>query len=186
MGGYHYLMSSLPALSLDAPPPCTPEEFRFRCQGALSAEDQRELALLLEGRAGEGASRFCRDWAAADAQIRNSAAKVRGSRLGVDPKPFLRSHEGYRVWLDRAVGEALGKPNPLARERGLDEARWAVAEDLGKADPTGLAGVLAWAVQLTLAARWAGRNDAEGKARLERLVQDLEDRAAKSGATDFK
>lgn len=186
MGGYDYLTSSLPALSLDAPPPCSPDEFRFRCQGVLSEEDLRELGLLLAGRADEGCSGFCRGWAAADAQIRNSAAKVRGTKLGVDAKPFLRSHEGYSVWLDRAVAEALAKANPLACERGLDEARWAAAEDLGKEDPTGLSGVLAWAVQLTLAEKWSGRKDAVGRERLEGLVQELEERAAKSGATDFK
>jgi hypothetical protein len=58
MGGYQYLVSSLPALSLEAPPPFAPAEFRFKCQGVLSEADLAELDLLLAGRAAEGARRF--------------------------------------------------------------------------------------------------------------------------------
>ena len=39
MGGYNYLVSSLPALSLAAPPPFSPADFRFHCQGVLSKGD---------------------------------------------------------------------------------------------------------------------------------------------------
>ena len=43
MGFYQYLVSSLPALSLDAPPPFSPDEFRFKCQGVLAKADLAEL-----------------------------------------------------------------------------------------------------------------------------------------------
>ena len=186
MGLYHYLVSSLPALSLGAPPPFSPEEFRFQCQGVLSDGDLAELDLLLAGRAGEGRSAFARAWAGADAQIRNTAAKARGAKLGVEAKPFLKSHAGYAVWLDKDVGDALAKANPLAREMGLDAARWRFVEDLALADASGLPAVLAFAVQLTLAARWAAMKEEAGRERLERLVAQLEEHAAQSGAASFK
>lgn len=186
MGLYHYLTSSLPALSLEAPPPLSPDEFRFKCQGVLNRGDLAELDLVLAGRAAEGRSAFARAWAGGDAQIRNTAAKMRGAKLGVEAKPFLKSHPGYAVWLDKEVSDALAKASPLARETGLDRTRWKFAEDLARADATGLPAVLAFAVKLALAARWAAMKEEAGRARLEQLVSQLEENAAQSGAASFK
>ena len=186
MGRYHYLTSSLPALSLEAPPPFTPDEFRFKCQGVLGKGDLAELDLVLAGRAAEGRSAFARAWAGADAQIRNTAAKARGAKLGVEAKPFLKSHPGYAVWLDKEVSDALAKASPLARETGLDLARWKFVEDLARADASGLPAVLAFAIKLMLATRWAAMKEEAGRERLEQLVSQLEENAAQSGAASFK
>ena len=186
MGLYHYLTSSLPALSLEAPPPFSPDEFRFKCQGVLNRSDLAELDLVLAGRAAEGRSAFARAWAGGDAQIRNTAAKMRGTKLGVEAKPFLKSHPGYAVWLDKEVSDALAKASPLAREMGLDRTRWTFVGELARADATGLPAVLAFAVKLTLAARWAAMKEEAGRERLEQLVSQLEENAAQSGAASFK
>ena len=186
MGDYTYLVASLPALSLDQPPPFSPQEFLFQCQGVLSAGDLAELDALLAGRAEEGASAFSRAWAAGDAQIRNTAAKMRAGRLGVEAKGFLRAHPGYAVWLDKEVADALAKPSPLAREMGMDAARWKLAEELAGGAAFGFAAVLAFAVKLMLVARWATLSEEAGRGRLEELVSQLEENAASSGAADFK
>ena len=186
MGFYQYLVSSLPALALDAPPPFSTDEFRFKCQGVLSKGDLAELDLLLAGQSAEGRTAFSKAWAGGDAQIRNTAAKARGAKLGVEAKPFLKSHPGYAVWLDKEVNDALAKANPLVREMGLDGARWKFVEDLARADAFGLPAVLAFAVKLMLAARWAAMKEDAGRARLETLVSQLEENAAQSGAASFK
>ena len=186
MGGYNYLVSSLPALSLEVSPPFSPAEFRFRCQGVLSDGDLAELDLLLAGRAAEGRTEFSRTWAGGDAQIRNTAAKARGAKLGVEAKPFLRSHPGYAVWLDKEVSDALSKANPLVREMGMDGARWKLVEELALADAYGLPAVLAFAVKLMLVTRWSGMKEEAGREQLEKLVSQLEENAAQSGASGFK
>ena len=186
MGFYQYLVSSLPALSLETPPPFAPAEFRFKCQGVLSKADLAELDLLLAGKSAEGRTPFSRAWAGGDAQIRNTAAKARGAKLGVEAKPFLKSHPGYAVWLDKEVSDALAKASPLARELGLDLARWKLVEDLARQDASGLPAVLAFAVKLMLVARWAAMKEDVGRERLEKLVSELEEHAASSGAADFK
>ena len=186
MGFYQYLVSSLPALSLEAPPPFAPAEFRFKCQGVLSKADLAELDLLLAGKSAEGRAPFSRAWAGGDAQIRNTAAKARGAKLGVEAKPFLKSHPGYAVWLDKEVTDALAKASPLAREMGLDLARWKFVEDLARADASGLPAVLAFAVKLMLATRWSAMKEEAGRERLEQLVSQLEENAAQSGAASFK
>jgi hypothetical protein len=186
MGVYPYLVSSLPTLALTSPLPFSPDEFRFHCQGVLSQTDLAELDLLLAGRSAEGRTVFSRTWAGGDAQIRNTAAKARGAKLGVEAKPFLHSHPGYAVWLDKEVSEALAKASPLDREMGLDGARWKFVEDLARADASGLPAVLAFAVKLMLVARWAAMKEEAGRERLEQLVSQLEEHAASSGAADFK
>ena len=186
MGFYQYLVSSLPALSLEAPPPFSTDEFRFKCQGVLSKGDLAELDLLLAGQSAEGRTAFSKAWAGGDAQIRNTAAKARGAKLGVEAKPFLKSHSGYAVWLDKEVTDALAKASPLAREMGLDLARWKFVEDLARADASGLPAVLAFAVKLMLATRWSAMKEEAGRERLEQLVSQLEENAAQSGAASFK
>ena len=186
MGFYQYLVSSLPALSLEAPPPFAPADFRFKCQGVLSQADLAELDLLLAGKSAEGHAAFSKAWAGGDAQIRNTAAKARGAKLGVEAKPFLKSHSGYAVWLDKEVTDALAKASPLAREMGLDLARWKFVEDLARADASGLPAVLAFAVKLMLATRWSAMKEEAGRERLEQLVSQLEENAAQSGAASFK
>ena len=186
MGFYQYLVSSLPALSLEAPPPFSPDEFRFKCQGVLSKGDLAELDLLLAGQSAEGSTAFSKAWAGGDAQIRNTAAKARGAKLGVEAKPFLKSHPGYAVWLDKEVTDALAKASPLAREMGLDLARWKFVEDLARTDASGLPAVLAFAVKLMLATRWSAMKEEAGRERLEQLVSQLEENAAQSGTASFK
>ena len=186
MSEYVYLMASLPALTLGGPVPCTPKEFLFRCQGVLSQEDLGEVAAVLEGRAAEGRSVAAREWAAVEAQVRNAAAKARGAKLGVEAKPFLKAHQGYRVWLDKEVTDALAKPNPLQCEMGLDAVRWKAADDLAGQDPRGLGAVVAFAAKLTLCSRWAEMSETAGRERLDALVEELEKNASESGAVSFK
>lgn len=186
MRDYPYLVSSLPALALGSPAPFSPQDFLFHCQGALAAEDLAEIAAVLEGRAADGHSAAAQEWAAVEAQVRNAAAKVRGTRLGVEAKPFLKPHRGYRVWLDKEVADALAKPNPLQAEMALDAVRWKAADDIAQQDARGLGAVVAFAAKLTLVARWAQMDDAAGRAKLDGLVEDLEKGAADSGAVSFK
>ena len=185
MGNYRYLTASLPSFPAEGPAPFPPEEFLFRCQGVLDAADLSDLAAVLGGRPEEGRSAFCAAWAAVEAQIRNAVAKSRGAKLGVEAKPFLKSHKGYRVWIDKEVSDALAKPNPLACEIALDEVRRQAAEDLARECGGGLADVLAFAVRLRLADRWGAMTEAAGRAKLDALVDDLEKGAVASGATDF-
>lgn len=185
MGGYQYLVASLPAISLSVAPPYTPEQFRFSCQGVLSDGDLAELDLILAGQAESGSSEFSQAWAAADAQIRNTVARDRAAKLGVDVRSFLHEHSGYRVWLDKEVADAMAKPNPLDREMALDMVRWHFCEDMALTDDTGMPAVLGFAVRLMLANRWAGMDAEAGRNRLEDLVTKLEENATQSGAVSF-
>jgi hypothetical protein len=73
--------------------------------------------------------------------------------------------------VEKAVTDAFAKPNPLERELTLDRCRWQLADDLALRAAFGLSAVLAYAVKLQIAARWAGLKDEPGRQRVEELVR---------------
>ena len=171
---YYYLVASLPTMVLGENPPVTPEAFRFSCTGVLKEDDLWDLDAVLAGRPDQGSSEFARDWFSAEAQLRNAAVRLRGTRLGVEARGYLKDHPGFSVAVEKAVADAFAKGNPLEREFALDRARWQVLDELTLRDTFGLPAVLAFAVKLQLASRWAQMKDDEGQKRVEELVGKME------------
>ncbi len=169
---YHYLVASLPQLFFGHPPPVSCRDFLACCDGVLSRGHLALLAAFLEGRLATG-SAFADAWSAREIQLRNAVARFRATRLGVDAGSFQQDHSGYDVRLVQGVAAALTKPTPLEREQGLDQERWRLAEELALADPFGLGTVLAFAVKLRIAERWAALTDAAGRNKIEELMQSL-------------
>jgi len=169
---YHYLVASLPMLFFGDPPPFSSRDFLARCTGVLASGDLAVLAAIMAGRPVTG-SAFADAWSARETQLRNAVARSRATRLGLDPRGFQRDHPGYDAMVAQAVTDALAQPTPLGREQDLDRARWRLAEELALADPFGLGTVLAFAVELRIAERWAGLTDAAGQRRFDELLQAM-------------
>ncbi len=166
---YHYLVASLPMLSLDAPPPFSSRDFLSHCHGVLKTSDLAVLEAIVSGSMVIG-NAVAATWSARETQTRNLIAQFRAARLGVDPRPFLRDHSGYDVALAQAVTDALAAATPVEREQALDRCRWSIAEELSRAAPFGFAAILAFAIKLRIAERWARRTEAAGERRVEALL----------------
>lgn len=169
---YHYLVASLPTLSFGAPNPFSSREFFTRCAGVLATADLAILEAVQQGQAASG-SRFAEAWTARETQLRNAVARSRGTRLGIDSRSFQREHAGYDVALAQAVTDALAQHTPLEREQALDRCRWRLADELALDDPFGLGVVLAFAVKLRIAERWAGLTEAAGQRKLDEMIQTI-------------
>lgn len=167
----YYLVASLPTLVLGEPPPFTAEAFVARSANLLSAAELKELALVLQGREAEGVSEFSREWVRVDTQLRNAIARVRAARLGADAHPHLRAQEGFDTYIEKAVTDAFTKPHALERELALDRIRWQRLDERVVRDPFGFSAVLAFAVRLRLAARWAAMKDETGRAEMRRVAE---------------
>lgn len=163
---YHYLVASLPMLFFGDPNPFSSREFRSRCVGVLKTEHLAILEAVLLGQSVAGDT-FAAAWTARETQLRNAVARFRAARLGVDSQAFQRDHAGFDVGLAQSVTDALAQPSPLEREQALDRSRWHVAEELALNDPFGLGAVLAFAVKLRIAERWAGLTEAAGQLTVE-------------------
>jgi len=167
---YYFLAASLPRLALGEPPPISPAEFRDLCARHLAPLDRAALAQLLEDGPGPVRHPFVREWREADRLLRNATARQRAARRKTDPAPFLREPDAFDVRTERDVHEAFAVPDPLARERKLDAVRWRRADELAQWDPFSSRAVLAYALRLALAARWAGLDADAGRERASRVV----------------
>lgn len=160
---YTYLVASLPTLSLDTLPPIQFETFLRWCDGVLEQRDHWELQHLLEGNAGACVSRFAALWFGFETPFRRSIARVRAGRLGLNPKTAAPDGEEGDPRVRQGVLDAFAKSNPREREWIIDNVRWDVLEELRRAEPFGLSEVLAFALQLQLAHRWAGFSVEKGR-----------------------
>lgn len=153
---------------MEQPPPFDVDAFRLSCEPHLTADQFEQLCCVLDGTpcaTGQGAR-----WWAREVQIRNALARHRASAWNADASAYERSFSGFDVSLDRAVNAALNKENPLESERALDEARWAMLEEMAQEDAFGFCAVLAYAGKLRLAARWAKMDREQGESRVSDLI----------------
>lgn len=180
---YYYLAAGLPLLTLGDPPPLSSADFLFRCQGALSDEDHKELRLILDDRAREGVSDFARDWLSSETQICNTIAMARATRAGVEVRPYLHSYAAADIAAQYAASDAMSRSQPLEREFALDRCRWNVLEELASRDPYGLDAILAFGAKLQLAERWAALSEDAGRETVETFIRNQIDRKFESEET---
>jgi hypothetical protein len=169
MKKYWYLVASLPVLRLGEKPSMDAAGFRAACAGFLSDEDNSAVDALLENReppAGAASSLWN-----SEIQLRDAVVRIRAKNRGTDASRFLRTHEGFSVAIEKMVADAFTRPNPLEQEMELDRARWVLADELALTDPFGFPGVLAFAVKVRLADRWAGLDEAAGQSKVEDLIE---------------
>jgi hypothetical protein len=166
----YYLIASLPTLSLDQPPQITAEAFLEACRAQLGGGDADAAEELMAGR--ESNHPFAKAWRTKDTLLRNAIAKARARVNGTDATQWLRPTEGggEDTQTERLVEDAFQQPDPLRQERALDKARWAMLEELQGLNPMDVNIVLAYAVKLSLALRWAKLDAGRGREVFEKLV----------------
>jgi len=163
-----YLVSSLPVLRLGEKPPMSVEAFRSACAGHLSDDEMLAVEAVLETReppVGEASG-----WWNSEVQLRDAVVRVRAKNRSTDAASFLKPYEGFSVAIEKRVTDAFARPNPLEQELALDEARWVLADELALAEPFGFPGVLAFAIKVRMAERWAELDETIGQEKVEEFV----------------
>lgn len=166
---YQYVIASLPMLFFGDPPPVRSAEWRRQMQGVLTDADLVCVDAFREGQPITG-SPFADQWQAKETQLCNAIARARAARLGVEVHSRLQEHAGYDMSIEDAVTDAFTKQNPLECEKEIDRCRWHIAEELAWPEPFGLATILAFAIKLRIAERWAGLRDDAGQQAVEQFV----------------
>ena len=158
---HYYLIASLPLLSLDQPPQITAERFLDLCRTWLSGASAGAAEALMTGTPSEHP--FVKAWRGKDTLLRNAVAKARARAAGTDPGSWLRPVQEDDTQIAHLVEEAFQQPDPLRIERALDRVRWTVAEEMLGLDLMDVNAVLAYAVKLSLALRWADLDTGRGR-----------------------
>ncbi len=176
MSMHYYLLASLPELTLGQPPPLSPARFLSLCEGQLAPGEMDDVRLAL-GSFGaqpppEEPHPYLAAWMRIMKQLRNALACARASKRGPDAKTRAMEHRGYSGYMHNAITHALESSNPMETELELDRTRWRVAEALLEGDPFDFARVLAYAVKLRLAWRWAHMDEQAARERIAVLVKD--------------
>ncbi|MDK2858368.1 MAG: hypothetical protein PWQ29_936 [Verrucomicrobiota bacterium] len=171
MKKYWYLVASLPYLHLGEKPSMDAAGFLAACAGHLSDDEMSVVKAVLENREPPpGAASLL--WNS-EVQLRDAVVRVRAKNRSIDAARFLRPYEGFSATLEKMVADAFTRPNPLEQEMEIDRARWALADELALSDPFGFPAVLAFAVKVRLADRWAGMDDKAAQQKVEELIEEV-------------
>ena len=142
-----YIVSSLPALSFDAPAPLSWERF----------------VAASEGRAAEPT----REWKDLETQLRNAVAEARGGAK------FKRPADGCSVYWKNRVLACFQERDPLRRETLLDRTWWdAAGEMTDVAAPLGRGALLTYAIRLKIALKRSKISTDAGNAAFDRLTAE--------------
>ncbi len=167
---YYYLVSSLPLLRLEEPPPFSSSEFLDACGNQLSAARLAELAqitLLPRALPCCEVERLWNEW---ETGLRNCLVRHRAAVLGLDPERQLRPTSEVWVQLDRQVEEAMSARDPGQRELALDRLRWQHLSDLEPGHSFDFEILVIYRLKLLLVEKRAARSIEGGTRNLEALL----------------
>ena len=175
---YVYLVASLPTLALTAAPRISSDSLLASSAGVLRPDHWEDLRAIVEDRPQDVRGSELRPYRDADTQLRDALARIRAARAGAAYDPGAHAYGGYDVRCVDAAERALELDDPLERELLLDGLRWTLLGELALSPPFGFQAVLAYALKLRLAEKWAAMDEAEGL----RIAAGLADRTLE-GAT---
>lgn len=168
MKDHWYLVSSLPYLRFGEKPSMGAEAFRAACMGWLEEDELSSVDSILDNR--EPSTAAARAWWNSEIQLRDAIVRVRAKNLGTDASRFLKPYEGFSATIEKWVDDAFVRADPMEREMEIDRARWMLADERAVNAPFGFAAILAFAVKVRIAERWASMDDEVGMARVEEFI----------------
>ena len=169
------LLASLPMLKREEIPVLSMEDLLSSAEAFLSAK-KAELFKALSLSAQDGTVFPARSLAAKyvkwEVAFRNSIAKQRAARLGVDPAPYLRDF-AYDTEAERFVREAFAAENPLEREKLLDFGRWTKLEELELGHRFDFDVLCAYKLKLEILLKWKARSAEQAAGNLDLAAAEM-------------
>ena len=187
MNNYEYIVSSLPAISL---------EWKFGegtsfdtyvgwIKSQLSGSDIKVVDRLLDGFKDENltkefyeaamkdSDRFLKEYFTFDLNVRNGKARFLN-------KAFERPLDQDTILLDTGefaegprLEEALNAPDLLSRERGLDSLMWDKINEITTFNYFDLDAILGFIARLRIIGRWFALDEKTGREMFIRLVDEV-------------
>jgi len=172
---YYFFAASLPRLSLAEGLPFDVEDFVELCDENLSPKDAEVVRALINGvddQTSNVENSFLKQWNDSEIELRNTIVKHRATLRKCDPEKFLKEQDGSDYAVVKAVNDAYSKPNPLEREKSLDNFRWEQLDNFGGTDFFDSKSIFAYALQLKIVERWSKLDTEEGSERVQKIVSE--------------
>ena len=187
MNNYEYIISSLPAISLDWKfgEGASYDTYIGWIKSQLSESDRKIVDRLLDGFKDENltkefyeaavkdGNRFIREYFTFDLNVRNGKARFLN-------KAFDRPLDQDTVRLDtgefpeaQRLDEALNAPDLISREKGLDSLTWNKILEINTFDYFNLEAVLGFIARLRIIGRWFSLDEKTGREMFIRLVDEV-------------
>lgn len=187
MNNYEYIISSLPAISLDWKfgEGASFETYVDWIKSQLSEADIKVVDRLLDGYKDENltrefyeaelkdSNRFLKEYYTFDLNVRNGKARFLN-------KAFERPLDQDTIKLETGefaesprLEEALNAPDLLSRERGLDSLMWDKILEINTFDYFDLEGILGFIARLHIIGRWFALDEKTGREMFIRLVNEV-------------
>ncbi len=181
---YYFFAASLPRLSFSEGLPFDVEDFVELCEENLSPKDAEVVRALISGVESDTSNinnSFLKQWNDSETELRNTIVKHRANVRKCDPDQFLREQDDSDYSVVKAVNDAYSKPNPLEREKTLDNFRWEQLDHFGGTDFFDSNAIFAYALQLKILERWSKLDTEEGSERVQKIVSEakVDDSTAK-------
>lgn len=187
MNNYEYIISSLPAISLDWKfgEGASFETYADWIKSQLSEADIKVVDRLLDGYKDENltrefyeaalkdSNRFLKEYYTFDLNVRNGKARFLN-------KAFERPLDQDTIKLETGefaesprLEEALNAPDLLSRERGLDSLMWDKILEITTFDYFDLEAILGFIARLHIIGRWFALDEKTGREMFIRLVNEV-------------
>lgn len=187
MNNYEYIISSLPAITLDWKfgEGASLDTYVGWIKSQLGESDLKVVDRLLDGFKGENltkefyetavkdGNRFIREYFTFDLNVRNGKARFLN-------KAFERPLDQDTVRIDtgefpeaQRLDEALNAPDLISRERGLDSLIWNKILEINTFDYFNLEAVLGFISRLRIISRWFTLDEKTGREMFIRLVDEV-------------
>lgn len=187
MNNYEYIISSLPAISLDWKfgEGTSFDTYVGWIKSQLSGSDIKVVDRLLDGYKDENltrefyeaalkdGNRFLKEYYTFDLNVRNGKARFLN-------KAFERPLDQDTIKLETGefpegprLEEALNAPDLLSRERGLDSMMWDKILEITTFDYFDLEAILGFIARLHIIGRWFALDEKTGREMFRRLVDEV-------------
>ena len=187
MNNYEYIISSLPAISLDWKfgEGTSFDTYVGWIKSQLSGSDIKVVDRLLDGFKDENltkefyeaafkdSDRFLKEYFTFDLNVRNGKARFLN-------KAFERPLDQDTIRLDtgefaegQRLDEALNAPDLLSRERGLDSLMWDKINEITTFNYFDLDAILGFIARLHIISRWFALDEKTGREMFRRLVDEV-------------
>ena len=187
MNNYEYIISSLPAISLDWKfgEGASFDTYVDWIKSQLSEADRKTVDRLLDGYKDENlkrefyeaavkdSDRFIREYFTFDLNVRNGKARFLNKAFG-RPSDQDTIDLGTGEFAEAArLDEALNAPDLLSRERGLDSLMWDKIVELTTFNYFDLDAILGFIARLHIIGRWFALDEKAGREMFLRLVDEV-------------